>query len=180
MKGTLHRDGNRATLRFERRLEHAPENVWRALTENDELRHWFPARIDGPRAAGAAIRFVFPPKPGQVPADTAEEGPSMEGTMRVFDPPRLLEYDWGGEILRWTLAPAEGGTLLVFTHSFEDVAKSARDASGWDVCLDSMERRLDGRTPAGFTPQRFDALFDDYAERFGPEASATKRPDMDD
>lgn len=180
MKGTLHRDGNRASLRFERRLAHAPEKVWRALTVNDELRHWFPARIDGPREGGAPLRFVFPPKPGQLPSDTTEEGPSMEGTMRACDAPRLLEYDWGGEILRWTLAPSEGGTLLVFTHTFEDVAKSARDASGWHICLDSMECRLDGRPAAGFTPERFDALFEDYAARFGPDASATKRPDLDD
>ncbi|HSQ60930.1 MAG TPA: hypothetical protein VLT84_10975, partial [Acidobacteriota bacterium] len=79
-----------------------------------------------------------------------------------------------------TMSGRDGNdTLLVFTHTFEDVAKSARDASGWEFCLDSMERRLDGRAPAGFTPERFDALFGEYAKRFGPEASATKRPEMD-
>jgi hypothetical protein len=29
-------------LRFERRYEHPPARVWSAITEADELRHWFP------------------------------------------------------------------------------------------------------------------------------------------
>lgn len=35
-----HPDG--ATLRLQRRYEHPPERVWRAITDPDELRHWFP------------------------------------------------------------------------------------------------------------------------------------------
>ena len=60
MKGTLHHAGTRHTLRFERRLAHSPEKVWRALTEASELAHWFPAEIHGPREQGSALRFVFP------------------------------------------------------------------------------------------------------------------------
>jgi uncharacterized protein YndB with AHSA1/START domain len=30
------------TLRLERRYEHSVERVWRAITEAEELRHWFP------------------------------------------------------------------------------------------------------------------------------------------
>ncbi len=35
--GTLTTKGNRVELRFERRLAHPPEKVWRALTDNQEL-----------------------------------------------------------------------------------------------------------------------------------------------
>jgi hypothetical protein len=42
MTGTLETIDNRPTLRFERRYEHGVERVWRALTDPDELRHWFP------------------------------------------------------------------------------------------------------------------------------------------
>ncbi|UMG93452.1 SRPBCC domain-containing protein [Nocardioides sp. TF02-7] len=45
--GVLLRDGDRVGLRFERRLAHPPEKVWRALTESEHLRHWFPADIVG-------------------------------------------------------------------------------------------------------------------------------------
>jgi hypothetical protein len=42
MTGALENIDNRPTLRFERRYEHGVERVWRAITDPDELRHWFP------------------------------------------------------------------------------------------------------------------------------------------
>lgn len=177
MKGTLQQVGLRHTLRFERPLDHPPEKVWRAITENNELAHWFPAAIHGAREKGAALRFVMPPEPGQTPADSPVEGPTQPGEMLMFDPPRTLEYSWDGEILRWELHPRNGGTLLILSHTFEDESKAARDASGWDVCLASLESRLAGRPSEPFTPERFSKLFDVYAQRFGPKASVKKGPD---
>jgi uncharacterized protein YndB with AHSA1/START domain len=191
MKGTLHHQGNRHTLRFERRLAHPPEKVWRTLTDNAELMHWFPAQIRGARQQGAKLRFVFqeesgPPLDSEMKAVAAagheayqgsEGDAAMDGKMTVFDPPRTLEYTWGDEVLRWELQPRDGITLLVFTHTFEEEAKSARDASGWDVCLSSLERRLAGLQPEPFTMEHFDVLFDDYAQRFGAKASAKRQPD---
>ncbi|MEA2587510.1 MAG: hypothetical protein QOH66_437, partial [Actinomycetota bacterium] len=40
-------DADRWTLRFERHLAHPVEKVWRALTEPEQLRSWFPHRIVG-------------------------------------------------------------------------------------------------------------------------------------
>ncbi len=164
--GTLVPEGQLHRLRFERLFPHPPEKVWRALTENEELAHWFPARIHGERQAGAKLRFVFP----------GGEGPTLEGEMTVFDAPRTLEYSWGGEILRWELEPRDGHTFLVFTHTFEDLSKAARDASGWEFCLGSLESVLDGTEPAPFSVDRFDVLFEKYAGRFGAKASSNRTP----
>ena len=177
-KGTLREDSDRHCLRFERLLAHPPEKVWRALTRDDELSAWFPARIEGPREAGASLRFVFPPKPGQLPADTTEEGPIMTGAMLVFDPPRLLEYMWDVDVLRWELEPRSDGTLLTFTHTFDDEARAAREASGWDICFASLEALMAGLPVEPFTSERHEALFTHYAQRFGPAATLLKAPDM--
>lgn len=40
--GTLETIDGRSTLRVERRYDHAVERVWRAVSERDELAHWFP------------------------------------------------------------------------------------------------------------------------------------------
>ena len=141
-KGTLHEDADRHCLQFERILAHPPEKVWRALTENDDLATWFPARIEGAREPGASLRFILPPKPGQFPADTDEEGMIMTGAMLEFDPPRLMEYQWDVDVLRWELEPRPDGTLLTFTHTFDDQGRAARDASGWEFCFASLELRL--------------------------------------
>ncbi len=176
--GTLERQGGRHTLRFQRQLSHPPERVWRALTEDEDLVTWFPARIVGAREAGAALRFVFPPKPGQVPADSDEHGEAMTGTMLVYEPPRLLEYQWDVDVLRWELDPRPGGTLLTFTHTFDDKGRGARDAAGWEICFASLETRLDGRTRVPFAKARHDTLFSHYAERFGPDGSVHTAPDV--
>jgi uncharacterized protein YndB with AHSA1/START domain len=43
--GRIVLDGDRVKLVFERRPAHPPERVWRALTESEQLRRWFPAAI---------------------------------------------------------------------------------------------------------------------------------------
>ncbi|MGQ0714670.1 MAG: SRPBCC domain-containing protein [Gemmatimonadaceae bacterium] len=167
MNATLHHHGDQHTLTFERWLDHPRDTAWRAITDKREVPHWFPAEIHGAREDGARLRFVFP----------NDEGPPTEGRMLVFDPPRVMEFDWNREILRFELEERDGGTFLLFTHTFTDLAKSARDASGWTVCLDALESRLEGEDAEPFTPERFDALFSDFAVRFGPEASARREPD---
>jgi hypothetical protein len=42
MTATLKTADSGYVLRFERRLDHSPERVWRAITEPEELAHWFP------------------------------------------------------------------------------------------------------------------------------------------
>ncbi|MDI1435768.1 SRPBCC domain-containing protein [Polyangium sorediatum] len=153
--GTLTTKGNHVELRFERRLAHAPEKVWRALTETQELAHWFPARIEGAREAGAGLQFFF------------EEGAPGAGKLLVFEPPRLLEYTWEGDVLRWELVPEGKGCLLIFTTIPAERANVARDATGWHFCLDNLEAAVDGTPAAGFDKARFSALNAEYAARFG-------------
>lgn len=191
MKMKLGQAGKNHTLRFERLLRHPPEKVWLALTDNAELERWFPARIDGAREKGAKLRFVFP-EPEQKPElssemqksqsqaqdeHLAEHGDAgMEGEVTAFDPPRLFEFTWHTETLRFELTPEGGGTRLVFVHTFDDEPAAARNATGWDVCFDSFERRLSGEPPGNFDAAHFDAVFAEYARVFGPQASASKRP----
>ncbi|MDC3988815.1 SRPBCC domain-containing protein [Polyangium jinanense] len=153
--GTLITKGNHVELRFERRLAHRPEKVWRALTESQELAHWFPARIEGAREVGAELRFFF------------AEGEPGKGKISVFDPPRVLEYTWEGDVLRWELEPEGTGCLLIFTTIPADRANVARDATGWHFCLDNLEAAVDGKPAAGFDKERFSALNAEYAARFG-------------
>lgn len=178
-KGTLHAGDGQYTLRFERRLAHPPEKVWRALTENKELTHWFPAAIDGAREPGARLRFRFDPAIGP-PVD--EEMRSMiaasqiemrddekatSGKMRVYDPPRTLEYTWGDEVLRFELLPQASHTLLVFTHTFTDRSQAAPVGAGWHVGLEALAHLLDGAPAEPTTMAAFKALTTGYTQSFG-------------
>jgi uncharacterized protein YndB with AHSA1/START domain/mannose-6-phosphate isomerase-like protein (cupin superfamily) len=154
--GTLHKRGDRHMLAFERRLAHKPEKVWRALTESKELTAWFPADMRGERKVGAALQFVF----------AGDDSTPTTGKVTAFEPPSLFEYTWEDELLRWELRPDGDGCLLVFTATFDDRAKAARDGTGWHMCLDNLEEALAGRKPLE-DKARFGVLNAEYAARFG-------------
>jgi hypothetical protein len=69
-------ENGRWQLRFTRMLAHPPENVWRAITEPEQLAHWFPTTIEGEYAAGAPLRFSF----------AEDQYPSFDGEMLVYEP----------------------------------------------------------------------------------------------
>jgi uncharacterized protein YndB with AHSA1/START domain len=73
MNGTLETIDSGFILRFERRLDHPVERVWRAITDPNDLRHWFPqseplqvTQSEPPRLLagtwyGDALRFELRP-----------------------------------------------------------------------------------------------------------------------
>jgi uncharacterized protein YndB with AHSA1/START domain len=163
--GVLDRSGQRLQLRYERHLAHAPDKVWRALTEPEHISAWFPTDIVGERAAGADLSFPF----------RQGEGPTMTGRFLAFDPPAKLEIEWGEEILRFDLAPDGEGTALTMTVVFDELGKAARDGAGWHACLDALAADLDGLT-GGAPEDRWRQVHEQYVDRLGPDASTIGPP----
>ncbi|GAB2692535.1 SRPBCC domain-containing protein [Thalassiella azotivora] len=143
--GEVLTDGERTVLRFERRLAHPPEKVWRALTESEHLRYWFPADVVGERCPGAALTFPFWP---DVVERHGIEDAVLPGELRVWDPPRTLELTWDTDLLRWELEPVGGATHLVLTTWVGAVSGPSVESNlaGYHVCLDTLEQLLDTGT----------------------------------
>lgn len=176
--GEVLRDGDRTGLRYERRLAHPAEKVWRAITESEHLRHWFPADIVGERRAGAGVSMPFWPESVEHGAAELEaagidlDDPVLPGEIRTWEPTRLFELVWGdsegdSDLLRFELEPDGDGTRLVFTTWLGEPgpAGHAGTGAGYHVCLDELEALLDtGRAtpPAEVDPrgleQRYAAL----------------------
>lgn len=162
MLGTLATtDDGRYALRFERRYAHPPEKVWRAITEAEHLRAWFPAVVDFDLRPGATLRFL--PTAEQVRRYGMTEDQAATGEITRVDPPHLLEYTWGAEVLRWELtADGVGGCRLVFTNVFDDRAMAAPAAAGWHAGLEVVAAQLDGREIDWSPWERADALTGEY------------------
>ncbi len=169
MLGQLSPAGDRWQLRFSRRLAHPPAKVWRAITEAEHLRSWFPSTIDGDRRTGSALTFEFPEAAGT---------PPIHGEMLAFEPPKLLEFRWGDDILRFELEPDGDGTSLVLVDTFMEQGKAARDAAGWHECLDLLADELTDRATTRTLGSRWPELNARYAAEFG-EAAATIGPPRD-
>jgi len=124
------------TLVFVRDLRHAPEKVWAALTEPGQLRAWAPFAPDRDLAGTGPATLTM--------LDTDSATATAAVVLRA-DPPTLLEYTWGEDLLRWELAPATAGTRLTLRHRIADRDWLAKVAAGWHLCLDVAERLLDGQ-----------------------------------
>ncbi len=155
-----HATTTRPSIRLERDLPDQPHRVWRALTDPEELKSWFPTEVAVDRwEVGAQLSFVFP-----------EHGEyNMTGTVLEYDEPRLLAYTWGEETLRFELTPtASGGTHLVL---FDELApgSAARNAAGWQICLEQL---------AGHTsPENaWKLLFAQYTAAFEPTLGPQEGP----
>jgi uncharacterized protein YndB with AHSA1/START domain len=127
----------RVALRFERRLAHPREKVWRALTEPGQLRVWFVEVLDYDRsrldfAAGAELSFV------------ADGMPTGHGRVTAYEEPALLEYTWDGEILRFELAEDGPGCRLTFTNIVDDQDTATALTTGWQTGLDRLSSHLGG------------------------------------
>jgi uncharacterized protein YndB with AHSA1/START domain len=166
--GTLHTDGGRSELRFERRLAHPVEKVWRAITEPAELAHWFPAIVEMDLRTGGTIRFAFP-------GDKAE---ATDGLITELDPPRVFAFTWNGDPLRMELRPDGAGCVLTFTHGFGDRPMAGSFATGWTTCLGALMATLAGSPPETLMPERYAERHDAYVASFGL-GEGTAREDDD-
>jgi uncharacterized protein YndB with AHSA1/START domain len=161
-KATLLADGGRPSVRLERHLPDPPSVVWRAITDREQLRSWFPRDVvvaGGRWEVGATITFPFPP-------EVIDR--TLTGEVLAVDEPNALAFSWGEEILRFTLSAADGGSRLVLVDELP-AGIAARNAAGWEVCLD----RLAG-IDAG--PDAWRPRFEGYVLAFEPALGPQEGP----
>jgi uncharacterized protein YndB with AHSA1/START domain len=147
--GTQQIIDGRPALRFERRLAHSVERVWRAVTEPAELDRWFVAPMPWTPALGESLD-------------------GGNGRITELDPPRRIAWTWGVERYSFELAPDGDGAILVFTHVFDpQLGPDWQHAAGWETYFN----RLDALLAGGFLSEEeahegIQALMTTYRERF--------------
>jgi uncharacterized protein YndB with AHSA1/START domain len=135
----IQKDGENWTLILVRELHHSPEKVWRALTDPAHLREWAPFEADGSLdAEGTTVKLTT------VGAPTPQVS---ETIVTRADAPKVLEYNWGTQNIRWELEAFGGGTRLTLWHNI-DRRFISMGAAGWHICLDVLDHLLSG-TPIG-------------------------------
>ena len=94
------------TMRFDRRTEHSPARLWRAITNAEEVARWmaYPARID--LRVGGEYHLDF----------SRTDGGELDGVIVRLAPERRLAYVWGVSVLEWTLEVDGEGCSYQFVH----------------------------------------------------------------
>jgi len=163
----VRKDGDKWTLVLVRELSHPPAKVWSAITDPEHLRQWAP--FDSDRSLGsvgtAQLTTVGAPSPMV-----------SEAQVKRADAPKLLEYNWGGQDIRWELEPlGANGTRLTLWHNI-DRRFISMGAAGWHICLDVLDRLLGDRPigrivgPDAMKFGGWQRLNAEYAQQFGVEA----------
>jgi uncharacterized protein YndB with AHSA1/START domain/DNA/RNA-binding domain of Phe-tRNA-synthetase-like protein len=153
--GTIEQADGRVTFRFERRLRHPIDVVWKAITDPAEIEAWFGGRVE--------IEL----KPGGHYISHHRGGVRVVDRIVRLEPPTVLEHTFWEHVnpsalVTWELCPIDEGCVLVLTHSIamDDVRAAAatvalgddetiilsRNAAGWHHLLDMLEAALDGRS----------------------------------
>lgn len=167
-------EGDKWTLVLVRELRHPPTKVWRALTDPAELREWAPFESD--RNLGA-------PGPAKLTTVAAPGASVTEGIVKHADAPKLLEFNWGGNDMRWELEQIGNGTRLTLWHNIGR-RFIAMGAAGWHISLDVLDQFLGGN-PIGRIVGRDAMQFEgwmrlhaEYVKQFNvEEANANEQSD---
>lgn len=132
------------SLVIEKELPHAPEKVWRALTQGTLIKEWL---MDNDFQPVVGHKFQFRSTPV----------PNWDGIIKsevlVVEPDKKLSYTWGSmgleTVVIWTLAATDGGTLVRMEQSGFGAA-SDHDIYyngakyGWQSFIGKLEKVLAG------------------------------------
>ncbi|HET8653391.1 MAG TPA: SRPBCC family protein [Gaiellaceae bacterium] len=139
-EGRLRTEGDRCGVRFERRYDASPEELWSALTEPDRLRRWLADVAELDLRVGGRFLLRWQESDGTQETD---------GTILALDPGRVIELNWTypGEpdsVARFELRPDGNGTILVLDHRGLPPGSIAGYGAGWHSHLDSLAAHLSG------------------------------------
>lgn len=126
-------------LRFARRYDASPGDLWSALTEPARLGRWL-GEVTGDRIDGFRIAFADAP---DTPAHASVE---------ACEPHRLLVVDWEWQGERPSrivvdLAPDGDGTALSLVHRLSEPDHVPEYGGGWEQCFATLATRFGGAWP---------------------------------
>ncbi|MEV4805425.1 SRPBCC domain-containing protein [Nonomuraea sp. NPDC049421] len=157
--GTLQKIDGRPALRFERKLSHSIERVWRAVSVPAELERWFPAAVDWTPAVGETFEAA---------------GQTVEVT--EVDPPRRLAWTYAGQHHSFDLTAEGDGCRLVFTHVIDDLDTAAQTATGWETYFWRLGPYLDGQfISEEVAHEPWEELHEHYAQLLGVDPEPGRR-----
>jgi uncharacterized protein YndB with AHSA1/START domain len=133
-------------------IETAPQRVWGAITQQDEIVRWWAYEARVKPEVGSLGEFRFRPPAGALQFEVAEldEGSKVHWISRQGPAPH-----WEGTSVTWQLTPVQNGTKLVFTHDgFAQVDEAYEQTRGnWAYFLDSLKSYLEtGKGTPGTPP----------------------------
>ena len=128
-------------------IEAAPQRVWGALTQQDEIVQWWAYEARVKPEVGSLAEFRFRQGAFVMQFEVAELDRDEKVHWISKSPPQ-----WAGTSVTWQLEPVHNGTKLVFNHGgFAQIDERTRGA--WVYFLASLKSYLEmGKGTPGNPP----------------------------
>ena len=128
-------------------IEAAPQRVWGAITQQDEIVQWWAYEARVKPEVGSLAEFRFRQGAFVMQFEVAELDQDEKVRWISKSPPQ-----WEGTSVTWQLTPVHNGTKLIFTHDgFAQVDERTRGA--WVYFLASLKSYLEtGKGTPGTPP----------------------------
>lgn len=134
-------------------IEAAPERVWEALTQPDEIGYWWTNDLNATAEVGTMAEFRFGEWGDFVLRFEVAELERNKKVRWVYRFGSVAQ--WAGTSVTWQLEPVSNGTMLVFRH--EEFAKKdevfEQTRGNWNYFLASLKSYLEtGKGTPGRPP----------------------------
>jgi uncharacterized protein YndB with AHSA1/START domain len=134
------------TIELNTTIDASPEQVFRVLTEADELARWFPSSAESDARTGGAYTYRFE-------FDDESRNHTYSGEYLEVEPGRKVRYPWqtglGRTEVEFALEAADGGTRVRLVHSgwgegdgWDESVEMHRQ--GWGVFLENLKAYVEG------------------------------------
>jgi uncharacterized protein YndB with AHSA1/START domain len=135
----------------ERTIEAAPERVFSALTQQDEIVQWWSNEARVQPEVGSLGEFRFRPPAGVLQFEVAE----LNQNEKVFWISRQGPPHWAGTSVTWQITSVPNGTQVVFAHDGFIKRDEAYELTrgNWNYFLTSLKSYLEtGKGTPGVPP----------------------------
>jgi uncharacterized protein YndB with AHSA1/START domain len=161
--GTYLEIDDRPAVRFERIYEQPVERVWEAISEPEQMSQWFPSpNVEHDARAGGSITLSGDPYAPD----------AKTSRVLVWDPPLRFAFEWGDDQLHFTLAEVEAGTRLELVNYLATSGAASRNAAGWEMCLEHLDRTVAGTwkaSPTDGSMEEFKPVLEKYKAKGLPD-----------
>lgn len=152
--GMVRREGETGAVHFERHYDATLGEMWAALTQPAQLAAWITPNVTFEARPGGRVVFAW------------GDGSTVAGTVRVCEPPHVLEYTWhegkAETVVRFELRADGQRTLLLLDHRGLPLGDASGFGAGWHSHLDWLSHHLNG-TAEGFDQNgRYQELTKEY------------------
>jgi len=134
-----------ARIVFETTIGAGSKEVFDALHSRPGIAGWWTEEVDFSGEVGSVLTLGFPhaaPMPFELRVDQASEHRVVWTSVGQFPP------HWAGTRITWTLAPADGGTLVHFDHDgwASDTGPFPSAALTWGQLMTSLKSYVETGT----------------------------------